>query len=289
MKTIPLLKAISYLVIAVVMMFFYPKYDDFIMHSNLPEKLLYTAYRVLIAFCLIESVRLIIIFSYQPVSGAKRDNFTIGIGHLAKILYSLLLISLILSVFNISLKEALTSLSLIAAAVVLMTKDYIANLINGMYLTFARVINIGDNVELGDHKGKILDITLTNVHLLNDDDDIIYIPNNKVFSNEIINYTRRHLKKSSIEFELSTRYAPPAEELEQMLIESLKDFSKLIREDSYNLKVKSIQQDHIAYKFQFILMNPLDKEDNKKIRRHLVQFMTATIAKLRDKSRSEQS
>ena len=76
---------------------------------------------------------------------------------------------------------------MIAAALVLITKDYISNLINGMYLTFNRIINIGDQVQIGSLKGKILDITLTNVHLLNDDDDIIYIPNNNVFSTEIIN------------------------------------------------------------------------------------------------------
>jgi len=100
---------------------------------------------------------------------------------------------LVLSMFNINVKEAITSLSLIAAALVLITKDYISNLINGMYLTFNKVINIGDQVQVGLQKGKIVDITLTNVHLLNDDDDIIYIPNNTVFSTDIINYTGREL------------------------------------------------------------------------------------------------
>ncbi len=283
MKIIPLIKALVFAAVAILMMVYHDQYDELMYDYNLPEKLLHTVYRVAVAFCVVECVRLIIIFGYKPQGGAKRDNFTTGIGHLAKVFYGLLFIILILSLFSISVKEAATSLSLIAAAVVLMTKDYISNLINGMYLTFTKVINIGDNVELADNKGKILDITLTNVHLLNDDDDIIYIPNNKVFSNEIINYTRRQLKKSSVEFEINVLYAAPTDELEKMLIECLQEYSPLIQPYTYNLKIKSIKSEFIAYKFQFVLNDPLNKENDKKIKKHIVRFVATKIAEIRDR------
>lgn len=282
MKIIPLIKAIIFLTLACLMMFYHDLYDELVFEYNMPDKLMHTIYRVAVAFCVVECIRLIIIFGYKPQGGAKRDNFTTGIGHLAKVFYGLLLVVLILSLFSISVKEAATSLSLIAAAVVLMTKDYISNLINGMYLTFTKVINIGDNVELADNKGKILDITLTNVHLLNDDDDIIYIPNNKVFSNEIINYTRRQLKKSSVEFEIAAAYAPLTENLEKELIESLSEYAQYIQPFTYNLKVQSIKHEFIAYKFQYVLNDPLNKENDKKIKRHVVRYIVATIARLRN-------
>jgi small-conductance mechanosensitive channel len=278
MKFIPLLKALVFGIIAVLMTAYHDQYDSIVYNYDLPERLLHTIYRVIVVFCIVECIRLIIIYSYKPQGGAKRDNFTTGIGHLAKVIYSLLFIVLILSLFNITLKEAATSLSLIAAAVVLMTKDYISNLINGMYLTFTKVINIGDNVEIADSKGKILDITLTNVHLLNDDDDIIYIPNNKVFSNEIINYTRRQLKKSSVEFEMDAKYSQPTAMIEQRLIDSLGDLSSLIQPYTYNLKVQAIKHEYTSYKFQYVLNDPLNKEHDKKVRRHLVrEIMNYTI------------
>lgn len=268
--------------VACLMMFYHDQYDELIYEYNLSEKLLHTVYRVSVAFCIVECIRLIIIFGYKPQGGAKRDNFTTGIGHLAKVFYGLLLVILILSLFSISVKEAATSLSLIAAAVVLMTKDYISNLINGMYLTFTKVINIGDNVELADNKGKILDITLTNVHLLNDDDDIIYIPNNKVFSNEIINYTRRQLKKSSVEFEINVSYAPKTEHLEKQLIDSLEEYSQVVQPFTQNLKVQSIKHEYISYKFQYVLNDPLNKEHDKKVKKHIVRYIVSTIAQLRE-------
>ena len=102
--------------------------DDGMDHTRLilPKILIPTLYRIAIAVCLTEFVRLLIIAFYRPSNpNLKRDNFTIGISHLAKVLYAVLGGVLILSLFDISVKEAITTLSLIAAAVVLMTKDYI--------------------------------------------------------------------------------------------------------------------------------------------------------------------
>jgi hypothetical protein len=169
------------------------------------------------------------------------------------------------------MKEAIQSVSLVAAAIVLMTKDYISNVINGMYLTFAKVINIGDQVLIDNSKGKILDITLTNVHLLNDDDDIVYVPNNKVFASEIINYTRRELKKSSIDFEVEPKLVPNVEELEVELIHRLAPYAAYIQPGTYNLKTVSVKKDYIQFKFQYILHEPLNKEVDKKVRRHFVR------------------
>jgi small-conductance mechanosensitive channel len=186
-------------------------------------------------------------------------------------------VTLVLALLNISVKEAITTLSLIAAAVVLMTKDYISNLINGMYLTFAKVIAIGDQVMIEGHKGKIMDITLTNVHLLNDDDDMIYLPNNLVFSREIINYTRRELKKSSIDFEADPFYIRDVATLESEIIGVLKPFHDEIIEDSYTLKTVSVKRDAISFKFQYILKDPFNKETDKKIRRFLIREIVRIV------------
>lgn len=282
MKSIALLKSLLFAGVAVCLLIFHDSYTYFTSTISLPDKLAPTLYRVLISICFIECTRLLILVFYTPQNTkTRKDNFTIGVSHLSKVCYGLLAVVLILSLFNITLKEALTTLSLIAAAVVLMTKDYIANLINGMYLTFTRVINIDDQVQIEEHKGKILDITLTNVHLLNDDDDIIYIPNNKVFTSEIINYTRRELKKSYVEFGIDASYAPTAAELEKAIIQSVEEFASHIHPESFNLKVQSIKFEYIQFKFQFILINPLNKEIDKKIRRHIIRFILEYITVLR--------
>lgn len=233
---------------------------------------------VVAALLFVETLRLLIVAFYKPQGGMRRDNFTAGMAHLSKIIYALSVVVLLLSLFDVSVKEAITSLSLIAAAIVLMTKDYISNLINGMYITFTKLVNIGDNVKIAEHKGKILDITLTNVHLLNDDDDIIYIPNNIVFTSEIINFTRRELKKSYVDFEVQTQDLVPQAELENAIVDGLGALNELIQPGSHYLKVASIKFEFTSFKFQFILNDPLNKEHDRKVRRHIAQFVVAFIA-----------
>ncbi len=253
-------------------------YDMWTSWVDLPAVFEHTFYRSAIAFLMVESLRQIILLTYRPqIPGHKHDNFTIGINHISKIIYFALALVLLLALFNISVKEAFTTLSLIAAAVVLMTKDYISNLINGMYLTFAKVVTIGDQVSIDGNKGKIVDITLTNVHLLNDDDDIIYIPNNKVFSSEIINYTRRELKKTSIEFEVDPAVISDIAALERQLIDMLKPHAADIQPETYTLKTVHVKKDVILLKFQYILMEPLNKEMDKKVRRHFVRGLVRVL------------
>lgn len=281
MKPVALITGLLYGVLAVFVVIYHDGYSTFFEKYHLPGALAHTLYRVILIFCVVESIRLIIIATYRPQGNARRDNFTIGVSHLARVSYAILAVVLILSIFNITVKEALTTLSLIAAAIVLMTKDYISNLINGMYLTFAKVVNVGDSVEIADNKGKILDITLTNVHLLNDDDDIIYIPNNKVFSSEIINYTRRELRKSNVDFEIDVAYVPTVEWLENEIITSLGELNQFIQPGSAVLKVQSIKQEFTTFKFQYILIDPLNKEQDKRVKRHVIRFIVTLITRLR--------
>lgn len=242
-----------------------------------PVKFANTLFLALVAFLALEAARLMTIAFYRPQGGVKKDNFTTGISQIASIVYSLLFAALIMSLFSVSVKEALTTLSLLAAALVLITKDYISNLINGMYMTFARIVNIGDTVKIAESHGKIIDITLSNVHLLNEDDDIVYIPNNNVFASQIINYTRRELKKSSIDFELNVEYIDQLERLEREIIFALKDQQELILPESMVLKVNSIKHDYCAFKFQYILHDPLNKEHDNRIRRQVIAYVMRQV------------
>jgi len=269
-----LLLTLGLLVVIIVLNQWYTELTNVI---NLPPVFEHTFYRSMLAYLSVETIRQIILLTYRPDNGLKRDNFTIGISHISTVIYFLLAFVILLSLFNISVKEAITTLSLIAAAVVLMTKDYISNLINGMYLTFAKVVTIGDQVSIDGNKGKILDITLTNVHLLNDDDDIIYIPNNKVFSSEIINYTRRELKRTSIEFEVDPMIISDIEGLERRLIEILAPHIHEIQPGTCQLKTVSVKKDVLQLKFQYILNEPLNKDVDKKIRRFFIRRLVKVL------------
>ncbi len=204
------------------------------------------------------------------------DNFTIGIGLIYSILLAVGIIVGILSLFRINVRDLFTSLSIIFAGLAILSKDYISNMINGMIITFSGQLTIGDNVSIGQHRGKITDITLSSLHIQNDDDDVIYIPNNVVLAAEVVNYTKREIKRTSIDFEIYMKYLMSVEQLEQQLIEALSPFNELIKPDSYYLRVAEVRKDSVALKFQYILQQP-NKDLERQIRRKTIRRLVEII------------
>ncbi|MBL7796852.1 MAG: mechanosensitive ion channel [Saprospiraceae bacterium] len=205
------------------------------------------------------------------------DNFIVGIGQLYSIILVIGLTIGLLSLFRIQIKEVLTSISIIFAGLVLLTKEYVSNVINGMIMTFSGELSIGDNIRIGQHRGKIVDITLQNIHLINDDDDVIYVPNNVALMTDIVNYTKRSVKRTSIDFEIDLKYLVTVEELERNLVETLKPFQDLIKENSYYLRVAEVNRGSVTMKFQYILNEP-NKELERAIRRKVVRRLVEIIS-----------
>lgn len=205
------------------------------------------------------------------------DNFVVGIGQIYSIMLVLGLGVGLLSLFQIQIREVLTSLSIIFAGLVLLTKDYVSNMINGMIMTFSGELSIGDNIRIGQHRGKIVDITLQNIHLINDDDDVIYIPNSVFLTTDIVNFTKREIKRTSLDFEIDLKYLDTVEELERILTEALQPFQDLIKENSYYLRVAEVNRMGVVMKFQYILKEP-NKELERAIRRTAIRRLVKIIS-----------
>ncbi len=233
---------------------------------------------IAIFLILLDFVQYTVVWFYRRRTKLRgEDNFIVGIGQLYSIILVIGLTVGLLSLFRIQIKEVLTSLSIIFAGLVLLTKDYISNVINGMIMTFSGELSIGDNIRIGQHRGKIVDITLQNIHLINDDDDVIYVPNNVALMTDIVNYTRRTVKRTSIDFEIDLKYLVTVEELERNLVETLKPFQDLIKENSYYLRVAEVNRGSVTMKFQYILNEP-NKELERAIRRKVVRRLVEIIS-----------
>ena len=173
---------------------------------------------------------------------------------------------------GMDLKTVFTSLSIVAAALAIVSKDFLAEIIVGLINGFSRKVEIDDYVKVGDQKGKIIDLGLQKVTLLNDDDDIVYIPNFKFYNSEILNYTKRDIRRMSVSFQLDLKYLNDIDELEVDLIDAISEFRSYIEEGSYNLKISDISKDHLSCKFQYTM-----KEVNRDLQRQIRKFTLRRI------------
>jgi small-conductance mechanosensitive channel len=240
-------KRIWFLVKAVLFILAVFAIDNFksdLIDLGIPEHYLKAVRFYLYADLWISFIRLAVVFYYQQkhklLKGVK-SNFILGINHIANILHTFILIG------------SITSLSIVAAAIAIISKDYIANMINGMLIMFSEEVMIGDEIKIGDVKGKVTDITLVNMHITNDDEDLIYIPNTMAFTSQIFNYTKRAIRKVSFDFDLKNELATDVATIEKHIIEVLKEYRHYIKNDSYVLRIIKISENFTSLKFQFVL------------------------------------
>ncbi|MEM6319601.1 MAG: mechanosensitive ion channel domain-containing protein [Bacteroidota bacterium] len=171
-----------------------------------------------------------------------RNNIHFGIDNIARVLLGLGFIITVFGLFGIDLKSLLTSLSIVAAAVAIISRDFINDFLVGLYFSFSRNFEINDYIKMGDHRGKTTEIDILKIRLLNDDDDLVIIPNSKIYNSEIINYTKRDIRRMSIDFQLDIKAVSDIESLEKDLITSIADFSEYIEPASYNLKIMEVKR-----------------------------------------------
>ena len=230
-------------------------------------------YTVIIYLLAIDIIKNLILFFYRTskkIPAPFRDNFILGIQNVFVLLYTLGLLLLVLVVANIQIANFVFSVSIVAAALAIISKEYLNDIIGSMLMTFSNEIEIGDKVKIGENKGIIQNMSLTKTSILTDDDDLIYFPNNKLYNTEILNYTKRAIKKTSISFEIPVGKVSDFEELENMLASSLKEYAEKIQKNSFYLRIVEIKKDYISFKFQYILNTP-DYELEREIRRKIIR------------------
>jgi small-conductance mechanosensitive channel len=192
----------------------------------------------------------------------KKDKFIIGINNVSLIVIGVWLFILILHMLGITIKEFFTSITIIAAALAIVFREYIQNGLNGMIIMFGDNFQIGDYIMVNNEKGYIHDLTLLHMHLKNDEDNLVLIPNNVIALSTVINYTKNPRHYSSIDFELRSAQSIQFEQLEAGLGAVLVDYMDDIRQDSIKLKVVEFKEDLVYYRFRF----GMKKYDHDKVK-----------------------
>ena len=198
----------------------------------------------------------------------EKDNFILGINRISSVLNTAFLLLAITFFFGANPLKFVTSITIVAAAVALLTKDYITNMINGLIIMFSDQLSLGDHIRIGEYKGRVMDITLINVVLQNEDDDIVIIPNSVVFTSIVLNQSKQNIKKLTLEFELDHKHPFTIRGLEDRLRGSVAEYSRNFTAESFSLKTIEIKKDFVQFKVQ-LLMPQANKETERLIRRAL--------------------
>lgn len=229
----------------------------------------------------ISIIRLLFIAYYIKRNRLKsniRDNFILGINRIVSVLNTVFFIIAFMKFLGLEPRDFLTSITLVAAAIALIFKDYINNMINGLIIMFSDRLSLGDHIRIHDQEGKILDITLLNIILQNEDNDMVVIPNSMAFSSTVINQSKQDVKKLNLEFELDLALGYVPASLESILIKQLIPFEDILVPNGFSIKTLDIKKETVRFKLQ-VLLNYNDRAKERELRRNINSTVLQLAAK----------
>ncbi|RQO70073.1 mechanosensitive ion channel protein MscS [Pedobacter sp. KBW06] len=257
--------------ICLVLIYFYATNPEIYTEFPTLDKIADTSILFLGPSLIISVLRLIVIYWYIKKHKLKKnikDNFILGINRVVSILNTIVFAIAFTSFFDVDPKDLIFSVSIVAAALAVTFKDYIANMINGLIIMFSDRLSLGDHIRLGEHEGKILDITLINMILQNEDSDMVIIPNSVAFSSVIINQSKQNTKKLSIEFDMPLKNGYTPAFLEEYLNNAIANNTENVMEGGLSVKTIAINKDAAIFKVM-VLLKHYDKVKERVVRRLL--------------------
>ena len=212
------------------------------------------------------------IYLQQREETKVQPNFVVAIDRIEFLLNLLaILISLMLA-FGIRPLEFLTSITIVAAAIALLTKDYITNIVNGLIMMFSDQLEIGDKVQIGRHTGFIRDITLINLVLKNDAGEIILIPNTMALTTDVVNYSKNNTHQLIFDAELSFKKELHLTELERVLEVILEQYALVVQKEGAQLTLLDRKIDTVSIRYQFPIKSG-EKETELQVKKSINQAL----------------
>ena len=265
-----LLAALKFMLL-IAAVYAYTQYHGWLRHQDdivlrLAKMLLF----YLSANLLISLSRTVLVYLYLKGKNplAKQNSVVLAINRIATLLKRSALVIAGFLLFNLKWADFFATFSLVAVATVLVTKDYISNTINGLVNMMTDRLSLGDQVKINGHEGKVVNITLSNVYLVDQEDHLVTVPNNTVFAADIVNYGKQRAGRVSVSFELKPKAS--IDEWEKQLRGAMQPYEQWIKADSYALEVREVTVEKTVCAYTFTLRRP-NYDRAQSLRAHLLK------------------
>ena len=135
----------------------------------------------------------------RALDRSRADRVVVGL--LERIIRIVVVIGAILMALAIAgapVGSALAGLAVVGVAIGLAVQGILENFIAGVILSFRRPFRAGDQIISGDFEGTIEGVDLRVTRMVDYDGRLILIPNRDVYTNPLINLTRRGSRRTTL-------------------------------------------------------------------------------------------
>lgn len=137
----------------------------------------------------------------------------------------ILLVALLLILGKLGFTEvvitSVAGLGILGFAVGFAAKDTLANMLSGFFILTDRPFKRRDRIEVGNYMGEVVDIGLRTTKILTLDKNYVIIPNSKISSTEVINYTKPNVR-IKLKLPIGVAYGSDPKKVKKIILETAK-------------------------------------------------------------------
>jgi len=123
------------------------------------------------------------------------------------------------------------------------SQSIVGNLMSGLFIMAERPIKIGSQVEIDDVRGFVEDIGIMSTILRNYDGLYIRIPNEKVFTNNIVNISANIARR--IEYTIGIRYSDDANKAIKIIADLIEDHPFVLKKPTPDIYVDTLGESSV--------------------------------------------
>lgn len=169
------------------------------------------------------------------------------------LVFLILIIGLFFALGVLNLDKTVTSLlagaGIIGLALGFAFQDIASNFMAGIILAVRQPFRIGDIISSGDYFGTVEQISLRTTNLLVPEGQIVLIPNQMVFQNPIVNYTRT--RKRRIDLGVGVSYGDDLDKVKQVTLDAVGSLDYIDKEREIEVFFKEFGDSSINFDVRF--------------------------------------
>lgn len=170
-------------------------------------KLLISIVLLIISFAVINKVSKAIEKKGQQVSGDKSkkldQTFYRTLAYISKIGLKILVVLMLIGYLGIDTSAVSALIASLGVGVGLAVNGTLSNFAGGILLLVTRPFRDGDYISANGFEGTVEDIFICNTKIRTNDNKVVYIPNGKLSTSEIVNYSEKPTRRVDLTFSVS--------------------------------------------------------------------------------------
>jgi len=200
---------------------------------------------LLLVVCLVVKRLLMVSFSKILSKTRMERPLQTFLKSMCNILLWLVTIIILASLLRIDITPLVAAFGVIGLALSLAVQDSLSNLAGGINILMSKAFLVGDYIEIGEDGGIVHDVGMIHTSLTTFDNRRIMLPNSKVMSARVTNYSAEALRRVDITF--SASYDAAIERVQAAMLSMIAKHPKALGDPAPIIYVKEYGDSAISY------------------------------------------